>query len=88
VDEALEQVDAALDRAFTAGRGRVRLIHGHGTGSLREAVRAHLAKAPHVRSHAPGGDGEGGNGVTVAVLEGTFVLARNQGDTPRRTPAR
>ena len=68
VDEALEQVDAALDRAFTAGRARVRLIHGHGTGSLREAVRAHLAKAPHVRSHAPGGDGEGGNGVTVAVL--------------------
>jgi DNA mismatch repair protein MutS2 len=69
VDEALEQVDAALDRAFTAGRTRVRLIHGHGTGVLREAVRAHLAKAPHVRSHAPGGEGEGGNGVTLAVLD-------------------
>jgi DNA mismatch repair protein MutS2 len=69
VDEALEQVDAALDRAFTAGRTRVRLIHGHGTGVLREAVRAHLAKAPHVRSHAPGAEGEGGNGVTLAVLD-------------------
>lgn len=69
VDEALEQVDAALDRAFSAGRARVRLIHGHGTGILREAVRAHLAKAPHVRSHAPGADHEGGNGVTVALLE-------------------
>ncbi len=69
VDEALEQVDAALDRAFTAGRARVRLIHGHGTGVLREAVRAHLAKAPHVRSHGPGDESEGGNGVTVAILE-------------------
>jgi DNA mismatch repair protein MutS2 len=69
VDEALEQVDAALDRALSAGRARVRLIHGHGTGVLREAVRAHLAKAPHVRSHAPGAESEGGNGVTVAVLD-------------------
>jgi DNA mismatch repair protein MutS2 len=69
VDEALDRVDAALDRALAAGRARVRLVHGHGTGVLREAVRAHLAKAPHVRSHAPGADHEGGNGVTVAVLD-------------------
>ncbi|MEN8181744.1 MAG: endonuclease MutS2 [Myxococcota bacterium] len=68
VDEALEQVDAALDRALAAGRSRVRLIHGHGTGTLREAVRAHLAKAPHVRGHQPGDAGEGGNGVTLALL--------------------
>jgi DNA mismatch repair protein MutS2 len=69
VDEALDRVDAALDRALAAGRARVRLVHGHGTGVLREAVRAHLAKAPHVRSHAPGEDHEGGNGVTIAVLD-------------------
>jgi DNA mismatch repair protein MutS2 len=67
-DEALEQVDAALDRALSRGRGRVRLIHGHGTGTLREAVRAHLSRMPHVREHRAGGDGEGGNGVTIAVL--------------------
>jgi DNA mismatch repair protein MutS2 len=69
VDEALEQVDAALDRALSSGRSRVRVIHGHGTGTLREAVRAHLKRMPHVREHKPGDEGEGGNGVTIAVLD-------------------
>jgi DNA mismatch repair protein MutS2 len=69
VDEALEQVDAALDRALSSGRSRVRVIHGHGTGTLREAVRAHLKRMPHVRGHKPGDEGEGGNGVTIAVLD-------------------
>jgi DNA mismatch repair protein MutS2 len=68
VDEALEQVDAALDRALSGSRARVRVIHGHGTGTLREAVRAHLKRMPHVREHKPGDESEGGNGVTIALL--------------------
>jgi len=67
-DEALDQVDAALDLALSVGRSRVVLVHGHGTGTLREAVRAHLARAPYVRKFRPGEAGEGGNGVTIAIL--------------------
>lgn len=70
VDEALEKLDQYLDRAIRSGLSEVRLIHGHGTGRLRSAVRAELARHPAVESHRPGRQGEGGNGVTVATLAG------------------
>ena len=46
----------------------VRIIHGKGTGKLREAVRKALRKNQHVASWEEGKDGEGGAGVTVAKL--------------------
>jgi DNA mismatch repair protein MutS2 len=46
----------------------VRIIHGKGTGKLREVVRQALNQNPHVRSFEGGGEKEGGEGVTVAKL--------------------
>lgn len=68
VDEALPAVDRYLDRASREGIGEVRLVHGHGTGRLRAAVRAHLKGHPLAVSFRPGGPGEGGDGATVVLL--------------------
>lgn len=70
VDDALEESDKFLDRALLEGKQAVRIIHGFGTGALRKAIREHLRKHPAVRSWRPGGENEGGDGATVAVLEG------------------
>lgn len=69
VEEALEESDRFLDRALLEGRGAVRLIHGHGTGRLKEAVREHLRTHPAVRKWRPGGEREGGDGATIAILD-------------------
>ena len=68
VEEGLERVDKFLDDAVLAGSPEVRVIHGHGTGRLRTAIRERLSHHPHVESHRPGGPSEGGNGATVATL--------------------
>ncbi|RME31031.1 MAG: hypothetical protein D6793_12675, partial [Thermoflexia bacterium] len=68
VEDALEQLDRHLDAAMLAGLPWVHIIHGKGTGALRQAVRDFLSRHPLVRSFRPGGDGEGGEGVTIAVL--------------------
>jgi DNA mismatch repair protein MutS2 len=70
VDEALDESDRFLDRALLEGKQAVRIIHGFGTGALRKALREHLRKHPAVKSWRPGGENEGGDGATVAVLEG------------------
>lgn len=69
VDEALPRVDKYLDDAVVAGLKRVAIIHGKGTGALRDGVRRFLNRHPHVASWTPGGPGEGGDGVTVVELE-------------------
>ncbi|HEY2981100.1 MAG TPA: endonuclease MutS2 [Anaerolineales bacterium] len=68
VDDALDELERYLDRAYAAGLPFVRIIHGKGTGRLREAVRDRLKGHPHVASFEEGGDKEGGAGVTVAKL--------------------
>jgi DNA mismatch repair protein MutS2 len=70
VDDAIEASDKFLDRALLEGKQAVRLIHGYGTGTLRKALRDYLRKHPAVKSWRPGNDNEGGDGATVAVLEG------------------
>jgi DNA mismatch repair protein MutS2 len=70
VDDALEESDKFLDRALLEGKQAVRIIHGFGTGALRKAIREHLRKHPAVKSWRPGNENEGGDGATVAVLEG------------------
>ena len=68
VDEASLKLDQYLNDAFMAGLYQVRVIHGKGTGTLRQAVREQLAKHPLVKSYRPGDYGEGGAGVTIAEL--------------------
>ncbi len=68
VDEALLKLDKYLNDAFMAGLARVMVIHGKGTGTLRQAVMEQLARHSLVKSHHPGGYGEGGAGVTIAEL--------------------
>jgi len=68
VDEALPAVDRFLDASAREGRTEVRVVHGHGTGRLRLAVRAHLKGHPQVGAFRPGGAGEGGDGATVVTL--------------------
>jgi len=68
IDEALLKLDQYLHDAFMAGLYQVRVIHGKGTGTLRQAVREELARHPLVKSYRPGGYGEGGAGVTVVEL--------------------
>ena len=68
-DDAGEALDRYLDAAYLAGLPWVRIIHGKGTGRLREMVRQALQSHPHVRSFEAGGDTEGGEGVTVVKLK-------------------
>jgi len=68
VDEALDALAAALDRAAQGGRDRLLVIHGLGTGALRKAVREHLSASPYVARLEAAGPGEGGDGASVAYL--------------------
>ncbi len=69
VDEALDRLTHALDRAAAAGRERLTVVHGIGTGALRDAVRRHLADSVYVARFSAGTAGEGGEGVTRVVLD-------------------
>lgn len=69
VEEGLEALDRYLDDARLAGLAQARIIHGRGTGRLRQAVQAFLAEHPEVEAQRPGGPGEGGDGATVVTLE-------------------
>ncbi|MGA2833365.1 MAG: Smr/MutS family protein [Terracidiphilus sp.] len=68
VDEATEELEQYLDRAFLAGLERVRIIHGHGAGILRRGVREFLKSHPHVATIAEAPQNEGGQGATLVEL--------------------
>ena len=68
VDEALRKLDEELDQRLREGAERVHVLHGHGSGALKAAVREHLARSPYVRRARPGESHEGGDGITVAEL--------------------
>jgi DNA mismatch repair protein MutS2 len=69
VDEALAEADRALDRALQAGEEVLFLIHGHGTGALRSALRGELPGHPLVERIHPADTADGGDGVTVVWLK-------------------
>ena len=68
VDEATEELERYLDHAFLAGLPRVRVIHGHGAGILRRAVREFLKSHPHVATITEAPQNEGGQGATLVEL--------------------
>jgi DNA mismatch repair protein MutS2 len=68
VEDALPALERYLDAAYLAGLPWVRIIHGKGTGKLRQAVRDELRRSPLVKSQETAEDREGGEGVTVARL--------------------
>jgi DNA mismatch repair protein MutS2 len=68
-DEALESLQSHLDRAALSGTLLMRIIHGHGTGRLKQVLREHLKASPYVAGFRPGERAEGGDGVTVVQLK-------------------
>ena len=67
-DDAVPTVEGFLDRAYRAGRQRLEIVHGKGTGALRQAVRAQLQDHPLISSYETAAKHEGGDGVTVVHL--------------------
>ena len=68
IEDAIPALDQFLNRAAAAGHIQVVVVHGHGTGALRNAIREYLTASPLVESYRPGEPHEGGNGVTVIEL--------------------
>ncbi|MCD8039187.1 MAG: endonuclease MutS2 [Lachnospiraceae bacterium] len=69
VDEAIAQLDKYLDDAYLSHAPSVRIVHGKGTGALRQAVQKHLKRVPYVKSFHLGEYGEGDAGVTIAEFK-------------------
>jgi DNA mismatch repair protein MutS2 len=68
VDEAVDQVLAALDRATLEGAHSLRIIHGHGTGKLKSTLRTYLESSAYVAHLRAGERHEGGDGVTIVTI--------------------
>ena len=69
VDEAIPLLDKYLDDAYLAKLHQITIIHGVGTGALRNAVQSHLKKSKYIKTYRMGEYGEGGYGVTVAEFK-------------------
>jgi len=69
VDDALEELERHLDSAFLVGMPFLYVIHGKGTGRLRQAIRQWLKRNTYVKSFTSGNEAEGGDGVTMIRLK-------------------
>ena len=68
VEDALDSLEFYLDKASLANLSPVMIIHGHGTGALKSAVRDFLSTSPYVENFRAGNDSEGGDGVSVVDI--------------------
>ncbi len=68
VEELLREVDRSLDSLYAAGEADCTILHGHGTGALKQALRDHLSGSPYVSDFRPGDRHEGGDAVTVVMF--------------------
>ena len=69
VEEGLSEVEQYLDKAYLYRLSRVRIVHGHGTGKLRKAIREYLSTHPHVKKFQPAELHFGGDAITIVLLE-------------------
>lgn len=69
VEESLDELEKYLDEASLANLSPVYIIHGHGTGALKSAVRAFVADSPYVAKYRVGEEAEGGDGVCVIDIK-------------------
>jgi DNA mismatch repair protein MutS2 len=67
-EDAVQELDKYLDDATLAGLAQVTVIHGKGTGALRQVVREHLSRHPEVAAFRLGVESEGGSGATIVEL--------------------
>ncbi len=70
VEDGLDELDKYLEKAYGAGLPFIRIVHGKGTGRMRDAVRTALKDSPYVSSFEEAQENEGGSGVTIAHLSG------------------
>lgn len=68
VEDALDSLELYLDKASLANVTPINIIHGHGTGALKSAVRDFLSSSPYVAKFRPGEDGEGGDGISIVDI--------------------
>ena len=69
VEDAIYVIDKYLDNCYLSGMSPIRIVHGKGTGRLREGIHQYLKINPHVKSFRIGTFGEGEMGVTVVELK-------------------
>ena len=69
IDEGIMEVDKYLDNIYLSGLSEVSIIHGKGTGKLREGIHEYLKKNPYVASYRLGVYGEGEAGITVVSMK-------------------
>ncbi len=86
VEDALPLVDKAIDEAFLAGLKKLVIIHGAGTGRLRQAIRQHVQTHALVKSFLPGDPSQGGNGVTVIEIGQVSSFPKNKTDREKIKP--
>lgn len=69
VEDALDEVENYLDKASLANLSPVYIIHGHGTGALKQAIREFLSSSPYVAKYRVGEPSEGGDGISVVDIK-------------------
>ena len=69
VEEALDELESYFDKASLANLNPIYIIHGHGTGALKSAVREFISTSPYVAKYRVGEEAEGGDGVSVVDIK-------------------
>ena len=67
-EDALDEIESYLDKASLVNLSPVYIIHGHGTGALKQVIRDYLMHSPYVAKFRPGENAEGGDGVSVVDI--------------------